>query len=238
MSVQVPQNPPIRILKVNIMKSTLAALPVLGLLLFGCDSANQDQGEGTEAPAPTLESEQPDVTPGAPAPQDETPPSDSSVDAEYAEAEILPTEGQTVGGLITLRRSDGMVTIEGTVTGLTPGAHGIHIHANGDCSAPDASSAGDHFEPADDPHGSPEDLPDSHHVGDLGNITAGENGEAELNITDTEIELSGANSVIDKAIIVHAGRDDFETQPSGDSGARIGCGVIDALEVADPPTTM
>lgn len=219
------------------MKSILAALPVLGLLLFGCDSANQDPGDVTEAPAPTLESEQPDATSPSPT-QNEHPAAGSGMAVEYAEAEILPTEGQTAGGLIKLSQSDGMVTIEGTVTGLAPGAHGIHIHARGDCSAPDASSAGDHFEPADDPHGSPEDLPDSHHVGDLGNIMAGENGEAEVNVTDSEIELRGTNSVIGKAIIVHAGRDDFETQPSGDSGARIGCGVIIALEVADPSTTM
>jgi Cu-Zn family superoxide dismutase len=222
-----------------IMKSILAALPLVGVLLFGCDSANQDNQERndyTEAPAPTLESEQPQTAPQTPAPSADQP--NAGIAAEYAEAEILPTEGQKVGGVIKFSRTADMVTIQGTVTGLKPGAHGIHIHAVGDCSAPDASSAGDHFEPADDPHGSPEDLPDSHHVGDLGNITAGESGEAEVNITDTEIELGGPNSVVGKAFIVHEGRDDFETQPSGNSGARIGCGVIRALEAADPDSSM
>lgn len=217
------------------MKSIFISLPVICLLLAGCDSAEQEQGDYTEAPAPTLESDTPDVTTDAPATEDEDE-ADSGVDVQYAEAEILPTEGKTVGGLIKLTRTNGMVTIEGTVTGLEPGAHGFHVHATGDCSAPDASSAGDHFEPADEPHGSPEDLPDSHHIGDLGNITAGENGEAEVNVTDTEIELTGPNSVIGKAFIVHAGQDDFETQPSGDSGARIGCGEIRATEAAEPPT--
>jgi superoxide dismutase, Cu-Zn family len=215
------------------MKSILAVLPLAGVLLFGCDSANRDhpqQGDVTEAPAPTTEPEPQQTAPETPAVED--------MAVEYAEAEILPTEGQKVGGVIKFSRTADMVTLQGTVTGLKPGAHGIHIHALGDCSAPDASSAGDHFEPADDPHGSPEDLPDSHHVGDLGNITAGANGEAEVNITDTEIELSGPNSVVDKAFIVHEGRDDFETQPSGDSGARIGCGVIHALEVANPESSM
>lgn len=219
------------------MKSIFAALPVICLLLAGCDSGDREQGGYTEAPAPSLESETPDAAADAPA-TDENEAAGSGVDAEYAEAEILPTEGQTVGGLIKLTRRDRMVAIQGTVTGLEPGAHGFHIHANGDCSAPDASSAGDHFEPADDPHGSPEDLPDSHHIGDLGNITAGENGEAEVNVTDTEIELTGPNSVIGKAFIVHAGQDDFETQPSGNAGARIGCGVIHAMEVSDGSTTI
>jgi Cu-Zn family superoxide dismutase len=215
------------------MKPILAVLPLAGVLLFGCDSANRDNpqpGDATEAPATEPEPQRTTPEPETPAAGD--------MAVEYAEADILPTEGQKVGGVIKFSRTAGMVTIQGTVTGLKPGAHGIHIHAVGDCSAPDASSAGDHFEPADDPHGSPEDLPDSHHVGDLGNITAGENGEAEVNITDTEIELSGPNSVVDKAFIVHEGRDDFETQPSGDSGARIGCGVIRALEVANPESSI
>ncbi|MEX2124077.1 MAG: superoxide dismutase family protein [Woeseia sp.] len=108
-----------------------------------------------------------------------------------------------------------------------PGAHGLHIHAMGDCSAPDASSAGDHFNPHDDPHGSPRDLDDAHHVGDLGNITTNEAGEAEVSIEDTEMKLSGAESVIGKALIVHSGQDDFETQPSGDSGSPVGCGEIE-----------
>src|SRR5690606_9599528 len=116
--------------------------------------------------------------------------------AEYAEAEILPTEGQTTGGLIKLTRTADGVSIEGTVTGLEPGLHGFHIHENGDCSAPDASSAGGHFEPADDPHGAPDDPPDQHHLGDFGNITAGENGEAEVNITDPELSMTGPDTII------------------------------------------
>ena len=144
----------------------------------------------------------------------------------HAVAEIMPTSGNEARGAVRLSGGNGTVQIAGSITGLEPGAHGFHIHQNGDCSAPDASSAGDHFNPHDDPHGSPRDLENAHHVGDLGNIIANEQGEAEFDIEDNEIKLSGPESVIGKAFIVHAGQDDFETQPSGDSGARLGCGEI------------
>ena len=94
------------------------------------------------------------------------------------EDEGLQKEGKKTGGMIKLTRGGEGVRMEGTVTGLEPGAHGFHLHAKGECSAPDGSSAGDHFEPADDPHGAPEEPPDQHHLGDFGNITAGENGGA------------------------------------------------------------
>ncbi|HZD53879.1 MAG TPA: superoxide dismutase family protein, partial [Woeseiaceae bacterium] len=155
-----------------------------------------------------------------------------------AEAEILPTEEQTTGGRITLTREGNQVRIQGTVTGLTPGEHGFHIHEKGDCSASDASSAGGHFAPQHHPHGSPQDPPEQHHVGDLGNITAGNNGEAGVDVTSSLIRLSGPDSVIDKAIIVHGGKDDFESQPSGNSGPRVGCGVIRTVDDAQASTTV
>ena len=147
-------------------------------------------------------------------------------DEIHAVAEIMPTSGNEARGAIRLSGGNGTVKIAGSVTGLEPGAHGLHIHEFGDCSAPDASSAGEHFNPHDDPHGSPRDLEDAHHVGDLGNITVNEQGEAEIDLEDNEIELSGPESVIGKAMVVHSDQDDFESQPSGNSGARIGCGEI------------
>jgi Cu-Zn family superoxide dismutase len=146
--------------------------------------------------------------------------------AMHAVAEIMPTSGNQARGAIRLSGVNGMVQIAGTITGLPPGAHGFHIHEVGDCSAPDASSAGDHFNPHDDPHGSPRDLENAHHVGDLGNLTANEQGEAEIDMEDNEMQLSGPESVIGKAIVVHADQDDLKSQPSGNSGARIGCGTI------------
>lgn len=143
-----------------------------------------------------------------------------------AVAEISATEGNDADGAVRFTSEDGTVRVQGKITGLEPGAHGLHIHAKGDCSASDASSAGSHFTPDEDPHGSPRDLPGKHHVGDLGNIVADQNGTADVMVEDPEIRLSGPESVVGKAVIVHAARDDLETQPSGDSGARVGCGVI------------
>lgn len=225
------------------MKPLLLAIPAFCLAAGGCQPAEDELPEdrgAAETAAPDTASE-PDAgatTVGPEEPGGAVAPEAAATPAEYAEAEVLPTEGNTTGGLIKLTRVDQGVRIQGSVTGLEPGAHGFHIHEKGDCSAPDASSAGGHYEPADDPHGAPEDPPDQHHLGDFGNITAGENGEAAVDITDPELSMSGPDSIIGKAIIVHAGRDDLESQPSGDAGARVGCGVIRALEVAESSTTL
>lgn len=149
---------------------------------------------------------------------------------DSAVAEITPTEGNDARGTLYLSTRNGTVQIAGTIRGLESGAHGFHIHEVGDCSAPDASSAGDHFNPHDDPHGSPRDLENAHHVGDLGNLTVNEQGEAQVDVEDNEMQLSGPESVVGKAIVVHADQDDFETQPSGNSGAPVGCGEIVAMQ--------
>ena len=114
------------------------------------------------------------------------------------------------------------VLITAHLQGLTEGEHGIHVHEKGDCSAPDASSAGEHFAPGE-PHGAPDAQEGQRHEGDLGNVMAGADGSATYQRMDNVIDLS---SIIGKAVIVHAGRDDMRTQPSGNSGARIGCGVV------------
>ncbi len=144
-----------------------------------------------------------------------------------AAAELKPTEGSTVTGTVTFEEeSDGSVHITGKVSGLTPGKHGFHIHAVGDCSAPDGTSAGGHFNPDDTPHGAPDAA--THHVGDLGNLEADEQGNAEYHATYNFLTLKdGPHSVIGKAVIVHSGEDDLVTQPTGDAGSRQACGVIE-----------
>ena len=210
---------------------TIFLLPFVALA--ACD-AQQDATtrDATETPA--------DRPRTAPDPAARTPDTDERTESQsgapttpgtggdeiHAVAEIMPTSGNEARGAIRLSGGNGTVKIAGSVTGLEPGAHGLHIHEFGDCSAPDASSAGEHFNPHDDPHGSPRDLEDAHHVGDLGNITVNEQGAAEIDVEDNEIELSGPESVIGKAMVVHSDQDDFESQPSGNSGARIGCGEI------------
>jgi Cu-Zn family superoxide dismutase len=163
--------------------------------------------------------------------KDSLPPFENVV---FAEAHISPTQGYSASGTIRFVDEYGSVRINGELSGLTPGPHGLHIHEQGDCSAPDASSAGGHFEPDRDPHGSPRDPAEQHHIGDLGNISAGANGKATIDASDTEMTLNdGRASIVNRAVIVHSGRDKFESQPSGDAGERVGCGVIRALTAPD-----
>jgi superoxide dismutase, Cu-Zn family len=203
------------------MKLCTTALCMVWLVtLAACDGGGTDeQPDEPDAYASPATS----VQPGAADPSSSA---GAAGGLKTAEARIEPTEGNEARGIVRFSATDGTVTIAGTINGLEPGAHGLHVHENGDCSAPDASSAGGHFDPHGDPHGSPRDDEDSHHVGDLGNITADADGEAEVSLDDTEMQLTGPESVIGRALVVHAGQDDFETQPAGDSGARVGCGVI------------
>lgn len=147
-----------------------------------------------------------------------------------AQAVLEPTEGNDVGGRVEFVETPDGLAIEARVAGLAPGPHGIHIHENGDCSAPDASSAGDHFTPQDSPHGSPESPPAQHHAGDLGNISADDSGNASMKMTDDVLRLDGELGVIGLAVIVHEGEDDLTSQPSGDSGDPVACGVIEAVD--------
>lgn len=144
-------------------------------------------------------------------------------------AELTPTQGSTVTGRVTFEAMDSHVGIVADVTGLTPGQHGFHIHEIGDCSAPDATSAGGHFNPGNTPHGGPEAM--GHHAGDLGNLEADQMGTVHLEMTVDFITLSeGLRSVVGRAVIVHAGEDDLESQPTGNAGARVACGVIEASQ--------
>jgi Cu-Zn family superoxide dismutase len=143
-----------------------------------------------------------------------------------ATAELQPLGNSGLSGTVTFAQLDDAMRVEATVMGLSPGPHGLHIHENGDCSAPDGSSAGGHFAPDDDPHGAPTDPPARHHVGDLGNLTADAAGMASLTQDDPELTLVGEYGVVGKAVIVHAGADDLTSQPGGDAGERVACGVI------------
>lgn len=140
--------------------------------------------------------------------------------------ELEPTEGSEVEGTVTLTDRGTGVQVAAELTGLTEGDHGFHIHENGDCSAPDASSAGDHFAPDDNPHGGPDDRPDEAHAGDMGNITADGSGEASFDREFADMVFDGDRGIAGRAIVVHSDADDLESQPSGDAGDRMACGVI------------
>jgi superoxide dismutase, Cu-Zn family len=150
-----------------------------------------------------------------------------SVQAESvtkAVASLSPTKGNDVSGTVTFTKVDGGVKIVADVTGLTPGSHGFHIHEFGDCSAPDGASAGGHFNPNHTQHGAPD--AEMRHAGDFGNLDADASGNAHYERVDKIISLDGAESIIGHAVIVHAKVDDMKTQPSGNAGARVACGVI------------
>lgn len=137
---------------------------------------------------------------------------------------INPTQGSKVKGTVSFEPSGKGVRIIADIDGLSPGPHGFHVHEYGDCSSPDANSAGGHFNPTDMPHGDMK--AEKRHAGDLGNIEADKNGHARLEVTDNILSLEGPNSVIGRSVIVHAQADDLKTQPTGSSGARVACGVI------------
>lgn len=141
-----------------------------------------------------------------------------------AVAVLSPTKGSSVSGLVTFMKVDGGVKIVADVSGLTPGPHGFHIHEFGDCSAPDATSAGGHFNPQHKEHGAP-DAP-ARHAGDFGNLEADASGKAHYERVDTVISLDGSASIVGHGVIVHEKMDDLKTQPTGNAGARVACGVI------------
>ncbi len=145
-------------------------------------------------------------------------------------ATLSPTEGNDVRGRVTFANTPEGVQIVAEISGLSEGMHGFHVHETGDCSAPDATSAGGHFNPDGHPHGAPDAPATERHEGDLGNLEAGVDGVARYERVDTYLALSGPASVIGKAVIVHAGQDDYTSQPSGDAGSRVACGVIEATE--------
>ena len=145
-----------------------------------------------------------------------------------ATAELQPTAGNTVTGKVHfMQHKHGMVKVSGQISGLKPNSeHGFHIHEKGDCSAPDGTSAGGHFNPTGQPHG-PQGA--AHHAGDLPALKADANGVAELRVhLDGPTVSAGPASIIGRGLIVHALPDDYTTQPTGNSGARIACGVIAA----------
>src|SRR6266850_1598971 len=142
-----------------------------------------------------------------------------------AQATMAAKSGSTVTGTATFTELANGVKVVVDIENATPGAHGLHIHEKGDCSAPDAMSAGAHFNPAGNPHAGPRDK--GRHNGDFGNINIGQDGKGHLEIVDDLVTVKpGPTSVVGKSIIFHEQTDDLKTQPAGNSGARLGCGVI------------
>jgi Cu-Zn family superoxide dismutase len=150
--------------------------------------------------------------------------------AAQATASIKDASGKTLG-TATLVQQAGGVGIDVKVSGLPAGKHGIHLHAVGKCDGPDFATAGGHFNPESKQHGAQN--PAGPHAGDLPNLTVAADGTGAFSGVDTRVTLAAgpANSLFDAdgtAIVIHAGEDDEKTDPAGNSGARIACGIVTA----------
>jgi len=145
-----------------------------------------------------------------------------------ATAQLQPTKGSKTFGEATFEEVGGKVQVSVFVQGLKPESeHGFHIHEVGDCSSGDGMSAKGHFDPFGKPHGNPSTS--ARHAGDLPALKAAKDGRARLNVTLDLITLGhGTGNIIGRGLIIHADPDDFKTQPTGNTGARIACGVIKA----------
>jgi superoxide dismutase, Cu-Zn family len=145
--------------------------------------------------------------------------------APYASAFVEGRSGSKLVGTAQFSEAGGAVKIVLRVTGAPPGTHAVHVHEQGDCSAADAKSAGGHFNPDGHAHGAPGAA--QHHAGDLGNMEVAQDGAGSLEISTADLTVSdGPRSIMGRALVIHEKADDFVTQPAGNAGARIGCGVI------------
>ena len=149
--------------------------------------------------------------------------------ATSATASMRDANGKELGTVKLADTEDG-IDVAGRPSGLPPGDHAIHLHAVGRCDPPKFESAGDHWNPTNRQHGTQNEQ--GPHLGDLPNFTVGQDGSATIQATTPSGTLRGANALLDAdgaAVVVHAKADDYKSQPSGDSGDRIACGVVEAV---------
>ena len=140
-------------------------------------------------------------------------------------AVLEPTKGSTAAGTVRFEQRGDDVQVTAQISGLKPNQeHGFHVHEKGDCSSGDGMSTAGHFNPSGKPHGAPEG---EHHAGDLPALKADAGGRATASFVLHGVSLgAGAADLLGRGVIVHAAPDDYKTQPTGNSGARIACGVI------------
>jgi superoxide dismutase, Cu-Zn family len=194
--------------RVGIWKGIALPAMVFALFLSACNSGNK-QSDEEQSGASDQQQEQKD-------------------EKGTAKATLEAASGSQVKGEAKFTADeDGTVRFELTAENLTPGEHAVHLHEKGDCSAADASSAGGHWNPTMKPHGK-RGSGSAFHKGDIGNMTVGNDGKGTLELTIEGWSIGGADStnVVGKSVIIHEKADDFTSQPSGNAGGRISCGVI------------
>jgi Cu-Zn family superoxide dismutase len=143
-----------------------------------------------------------------------------------AVAQLRPTAGNVAAGTVRFEQAGNKVIVVAELSGLKANAeHGFHVHEKGDCSAPDAMSAGGHFNPGGKPHGHYGKA--ERHAGDMPNLKAGADGVARLRWESDLLAVgAGPADVIGRSVVVHRDPDDYASQPAGNSGPRLACGVI------------
>lgn len=139
-------------------------------------------------------------------------------------AELIATSGSSVSGVVYFAEVTGGVRVEAKVAGLRPGEHGFHIHEQGDCSALDGSSAKGHFNPNSQAHG--HHASETRHGGDMPNLVANDEGWADFSAEVKGLSFTGPAGILGRSVVIHADPDDYKTQPAGNSGRRMACGVI------------
>ncbi len=140
-----------------------------------------------------------------------------------AVAVLFPTKGSDVKGRVTFTQDGRSIHVHAEISGLSAGEHGFHIHEFGVWSE-DGMASGGHFNPAMQPHASPE--ASKRHVGDLGNVMANSSGHVTYNLDDAHLSFHGPHSIIGRGLVVHEKADDLKTQPTGNAGGRLAVGVI------------
>ena len=187
--------------------TSLPTLALLALSLAGCASNPPAGAPASTAPGPGMGMGM------------------GMMNGRMAVDSLTPTQGNQVRGLVMFHERDGHLMVHARISGLKPNAeHGFHVHETGSCASTDGTSAGGHFNPDGKPHG-PQAA--AHHAGDLPALKADANGMADARFTLTGPTVAdGPASVVGRSVVVHAQPDDYSTQPTGNSGARLACGVI------------
>lgn len=204
------------------------------LLLTACGG-----GSAESAPPEVAAPPEPPPPPPPPPAMPEEPPAEEVQPApppRTLSVSIAPRSKSKLSGTVTLTEVEDGVKVSIQVANAKPGEHGIHIHEKADCSAPDAKSAGDHFNPQQHQHGMPDS--EQKHLGDLGNITVEKDGTgtAEVTAKGANLKEDDPQSFIGRALVVHEKKDDGKSQPAGNAGARIGCAELKLVGSAEGAT--